>query len=42
MIGLFFGYRYMFVGEDIKDSTVNDVMDSVAKAAEETKNSIKQ
>ena len=41
VIGMFFSFRYYFQGPDIKSSKVNDAMDTVANAAEEIKNDIK-
>ncbi|EHL05691.1 UBA/TS-N domain protein [Desulfitobacterium hafniense DP7] len=40
VIGLFFGFRYRFVGTDIKGTTINDAMDSAADAAENLKKSM--
>jgi hypothetical protein len=40
IVGLFFGFRYRFVGPDCKANSVNDVMDSAANAAENLKNTI--
>ncbi|WP_019850225.1 UBA/TS-N domain protein [Desulfitobacterium sp. PCE1] len=40
VIGLFFGFRYRFVGADIKATTINDAMDSAADAAENLKKSM--
>jgi len=42
VVGLFFNFRYYFRGPDIKNAKVNDVIDSVADAAEEIKNDIKK
>jgi hypothetical protein len=42
IIGLFFGLRYRFCGPDISKSTVNNVMDSAAKAAVDLKKSVKE
>lgn len=41
IIGLFFHFRYSFRGPDLGSDKVNHVMDSVAKAAEDIKNEIK-
>lgn len=41
IIGLFFSFRYYFQGPDIRSTRVNDAMDSVANAAEEIKNDMK-
>ena len=41
VIGMFFSFRYYFQGPDINSSKVNDAMDTVANAAEEIKNDIK-
>lgn len=41
ILGLFFGYRYMFVGPDLGKENVNRTLDSVAKAAENIKNDVK-
>ena len=38
IIGMFFSFRYYFQGPNIKSSTVNNAMDTVANAAEEIKN----
>ncbi|HEY8363483.1 MAG TPA: DUF4342 domain-containing protein [Tissierellaceae bacterium] len=35
VIGLFFGYRYRFIGPDLGKESVNRAMDSVADAAED-------
>lgn len=40
IVGLFFGFRYRFTGPDFKEQTINDAMDSAAKAAEDLKKSI--
>ena len=40
IIGLFFGFRYRFVGPDFDTNTVNKVMDSAANAAEDFKKSV--
>lgn len=40
IIGLFFGFRYRFVGPEFKGNTVNNVMNSAADAAEELKKSV--
>jgi len=42
VVGLFFNFRYYFRGPDIKTTKVNDVIGSVANAAEEIKNDIKK
>lgn len=39
IVGLFFGFRYQFNGPDFKKNTVNHVMDTAAKAAEDIKQS---
>lgn len=41
IVGMFFGFRYLITGPDIKGSRVNDAMNSVADAAEEIKKDIK-
>jgi len=41
IIGMFFSFRYYFQGPDIKSTKVNDAMDTVANAAEEIKNDMK-
>lgn len=41
VIGLFFGYRYMFTGPDLGKDNVNNAMGSVADAAEKFKKEIK-
>jgi len=41
IVGLFFNFRYYFQGPDIKSTKVNDAMNSVANAAEEIKNDMK-
>jgi len=41
IIGFFFGYRYMFTGPDLGKENVNRTLDSVAKAAENLKNGVK-
>ncbi|MEL7656996.1 MAG: DUF4342 domain-containing protein [Bacillota bacterium] len=41
VVGMFFSFRYYFQGPDIKSSKVNDAMDTVANAAEEIKNDIR-
>lgn len=41
IIGLFFGCRYLFVGEDIKSEDVNNVMSKATDCAQEIKDSIK-
>ena len=41
IIGMFFSFRYYFQGPDINSTKVNDAMDTVANAAEEIKNDIK-
>lgn len=40
IVGLFFGFRYLLIGPDIKSSTVNDAMNNVANAADEIKKDI--
>ncbi|AGA68094.1 hypothetical protein Desdi_0561 [Desulfitobacterium dichloroeliminans LMG P-21439] len=40
IIGLFFGFRYRFVGPDFKSTKINDAMDSAADAAENLKTSM--
>lgn len=41
IVGLFFGYRYMFIGPDLGRENVNRAMDSVAEAAENIKKEVK-
>lgn len=41
IIGLFFGYRYMFAGPDLGRDNVNSTLDSVTKAAENLKKEVK-
>lgn len=41
IVGLFFGYRYMFIGPDLGKENVNRAMDSVADAAENLKKEVK-
>lgn len=41
IVGLFFGYRYSFNGPDLGKESINQVMDSVANAAENIKNEVK-
>ncbi|NTW05262.1 MAG: DUF4342 domain-containing protein [Peptococcaceae bacterium] len=41
IIGLFFGFKYRFIGPDFKGSTINDTMNDVAAAAENLKKSMK-
>lgn len=41
IVGLFFGYKYKFVGPDLGRENVNRAMDSVAEAAENLKNEVK-
>ncbi len=41
IVGLFFGYRYMFIGPDLGKENVNRAMDSVADAAESLKKEVK-
>ncbi|MCF6466234.1 DUF4342 domain-containing protein [Clostridium sp. Cult2] len=41
ILGLFFGYRYMFSGPDLGKENVNRAMDSVADAAENLKKEVK-
>jgi hypothetical protein len=41
VIGMFFGFRYLITGPDIKSSRVNDAMNNVANAAEEIKKDIR-
>lgn len=41
IVGLFFGYRYMFSGPDLGKENVNRAMDSVADAAENLKKEVK-
>lgn len=41
VVGLFFNYRYMFVGPDLGREGVNNAMDSVADAAEKLKKEVK-
>lgn len=40
IVGMFFGFRYLIQGPDIKSSRVNDAMNTVADAAEEIKRDI--
>ena len=41
VVGLFFGYRYVFSGPDLGKENVNNAMGSVADAADKFKNDIK-
>lgn len=41
IVGLFFSFRYYLQGPDIKSTRVNDAMDTVADAAEEIKNDMR-
>ncbi len=41
VVGLFLGYKYMFVGPDLGKDEVNRAMDSVANAAENLKKEMK-
>lgn len=41
ILGLFFGYRYMFTGPDLGKENVNRTLDSVAEAAENLKKEVK-
>ncbi|CCQ96968.1 Ubiquitin-associated-domain-containing protein [[Clostridium] ultunense Esp] len=41
ILGLFFGYRYMFSGPDLGKENVNRAMDSVADVAENLKKEVK-
>lgn len=41
IVGLFFGYRYTFVGPDLGKENVNKAMDSAAEAAEKLKKEVK-
>lgn len=41
ILGLFFGYRYMFSGPDLGKENVNRAMDSVAHVAENLKKEVK-
>ncbi|MFA5524761.1 MAG: DUF4342 domain-containing protein [Tissierellales bacterium] len=41
IVGLFFGYRYMFIGPELGKEDVNRAMDSVADAAENLKKEVK-
>ena len=41
IVGLFFGYKYKFIGPDLGKENVNRAMDSVAEAAEKFKNEVK-
>ncbi len=41
VVGLFFGYRYMFIGPDLGKENVNRAMNSVADAAEKFKKEVK-
>lgn len=40
IIGLFFGFRYRFIGPDLSDNTVNDAMNTAADAAVNLKKSM--
>lgn len=42
IIGLFFGYRYVFRGPDLENTPVNRAVDSVTRAAENLKNEVKE
>ncbi len=42
ILGLFFGYRYMFSGPDLGKENVNRAMDSVADVAENLKKGSKR
>lgn len=41
ILGLFFGFRYRFRGNDLGKESINKVMDSASNTAEEIKRSIK-
>lgn len=41
IVGLFFGYRYMFSGPDLGKENVNKTLDSVAEMAENIKREVK-
>lgn len=41
IVGLFFGYRYMFIGPELGKEDVNRAMDSVAEVAESLKKEVK-
>jgi len=41
IIGLFFGYRYMFSGPELGKENINRAMDSVADAAGNIKKEVK-
>lgn len=41
IVGLFLGYKYMFSGPDLGKENVNRAMESVAEAAENLKNGVK-
>jgi hypothetical protein len=41
IIGLFFGYRYKFIGPDLGKEKVNSTLDSVAEAAEKLKKEVR-
>lgn len=41
IVGLFFGYKYIFSGPDLGKENVNRAMDSVADVAENLKNEVK-
>ena len=40
IVGLFFGCRYLFIGEDIKSEEVNDAMSKATDCAQDIKESI--
>jgi len=40
IIGLFFGFRYRFIGPDFGSNTINDAMNSAADAAENLRKSV--
>ena len=42
VIGLFFGFRYRFIGPDCRGNTVNDAMNSAADAAVNLKKSMEK
>jgi len=42
IVGLFFGYRYMFTGPDLGKENVNRTLDSMAQAAENIKKEVKE
>lgn len=38
VVGLFFDFKYSFIGKDMKDISVNDMMNSASNAADKIKN----